>query len=190
MHQLRQICWLVFTEVHLCTVVQYVHEFKYKVCFVCVCVLFILVKKGRGSFWCPERKFGIFSGHMVCQQFLLTCSSFNPSCGLAIPQLYFLSNIFALCQLNNSVHHMYRWTAVVLYRTVHLFTVLTGLDWYYHITTTYVILLCMRFVGKLWICLGLLVWKKCKKTESPSATYGIFVQTGTACTMLGSIVNK
>ena len=61
-HQLRQICRLVFTEVHLCTVVQYVHEFKYKVCFVCVCVLFILVKKGRGSFRCPERKFGIFHG--------------------------------------------------------------------------------------------------------------------------------
>ena len=32
---------VVFTEVHLCKVVQYVHAFKYKVCFVCVCDLFI-----------------------------------------------------------------------------------------------------------------------------------------------------
>ena len=34
-------------------------------CYVYVCALFIWVKKGRGSFRCPERKFGIFNVYYV-----------------------------------------------------------------------------------------------------------------------------
>ena len=38
------------------------------------------------------------SGHLTWQQFMLTSAIFNPTCGLAIPQLEFLANIFAFGQ--------------------------------------------------------------------------------------------
>jgi hypothetical protein len=51
-----------------------------------------------GSDVADDERFGLhlFLGHMGCQQFRQTCISFNPTRGLAILRMHFVSNIFCL----------------------------------------------------------------------------------------------
>ena len=46
-------------------------------------------------------------GHMSCQQFRQTCVSFNLTWGLAILLIHFVSNIFALAKLINSMFYVH-----------------------------------------------------------------------------------
>jgi hypothetical protein len=57
---------------------------------------------------------------MGCQQFRQTCVSFNPTWGMAILLIHFVSNIFAFAKVNNCMFYVHMDSCFTLLRQLHI----------------------------------------------------------------------